>query len=100
MNGSREILSNPTQISCHHGSRPAAVVCCHMLTVKDSVVGFVENSSDPNDLQAWCEACEAMFIGEGDRTERFLAFNDRQIVCDVCYGDLKSRHSRPGAGTS
>jgi hypothetical protein len=64
-----------------------------MIQASDAV-GFIENSSDPNDLQAWCERCEEMFLSEGDKTKAFEEFNDRVIVCCVCYGDLKARHSR------
>ena len=56
-------------------------------------VGFIENSSDPNDLQAWCEGCEEMFLAEGDKTVAFEAFNDRAIVCSICYDELKAKHS-------
>lgn len=80
-------------IQCTHGNRPAALVCCHLVDAKDEVVGFVENSSEPDDLQAWCAACEAMFLREGDRTEAFRAFHDGKVVCDVCYADIKARHS-------
>lgn len=55
-------------------------------------VGFIENSSDPNDLQAWCERCEEMFLAEGDKTEAFEAFNDRAIVCCDCYRAFKAKH--------
>jgi hypothetical protein len=65
-----------------------------MVESKVLPVGFVESSSDPNDLQAWCEDCEEMFLHEDDKTEAFCEFNNRQIVCVVCYLDLKSRHSR------
>jgi hypothetical protein len=57
-------------------------------------VGFVENSSDPNDLQAWCEQCEEMFVAEGDKTPAFEAFNDRAIVCCMCYGVFKAKHTK------
>jgi hypothetical protein len=86
----------PLYVDCGpHGKRVAAVVCCHMIQASQAV-GFIENSSDPNDLQAWCERCEEMFLAEGDKTEAFEAFNDRAIVCCVCYGALKAKHSRKG----
>jgi hypothetical protein len=75
-----------------HGRRVAAVVCCHIIESSDPV-GFVENSGDPLDLQAWCERCEKMFVAEGDKTEAFEAFNDRAIVCCVFYAALKATHS-------
>jgi len=86
----------PLTINCktHGGTCIAAVVCGHMVESKVLPVGFVENSSDPNDLQAWCEDCEEMFLHEDDKTEAFCEFNNRQIVCAACYLDLKSRHSR------
>ena len=68
-------------------------VCRHIIESSD-VVGFVENSSNPNDLQAWCERCEEMFLAEGDKTEAFEAFNDRALVCSGCYGAPKAQHSR------
>ena len=82
----------PLYVDCGpHGKRVAAVVCRHMLESSEPV-GFVENSSDPNDLQAWCESCEEMFLAEGDKTAAFEAFNDRAIVFVVCYSHLKARH--------
>jgi hypothetical protein len=86
----------PLYVDCGpHGKRVAAVVCGHMIGARDAV-GFIENSSDPNDLQAWCDRCEEMFLAEGDKTGAFNAFNDRAIVCCVCYGVLKTKHSKDG----
>jgi hypothetical protein len=84
----------PIYVDCGaHGKRVAAVVCRHMIESSEPV-GFVENSSDPDDRQAWCERCEEMFLAEGDKTEAFEAFNDRAIVCCVCYSALKAQHSK------
>jgi hypothetical protein len=84
----------PLYVDCApHGRRVAAVVCCHMLESREPV-GVIENSSDPNDLQAWCELCEEMFLAEGDKTDAFEAFNDRAIVCCDCYQALKRKHSK------
>ena len=88
----------PLMINCGpHGDRVAAVVCGHMTEVVDRSVGFIENESDPNDMQAWCEECEQMFLREGSMTEAFLSFNKAKLVCVVCYSDLKLRHSRSAA---
>src|SRR5579859_4367265 len=54
-------MPNATVDCGTHGTHPGAVVCRHLVEAKDRVVGFVENSSEPDDLQAWCDACEAMF---------------------------------------
>lgn len=85
---------SPLMVDCGpHGMRVAAVVCGHILKAQDHIVGFIENSTDPNDLQAWCAACEEMLLREGSLTLAFEKFNDRAIVCVVCYQNLKDRHS-------
>jgi hypothetical protein len=88
--------ASPLTIDCetHGDACIAAVVCGHMIDSRVSPVGFVENSDDPNDLQAWCEDCEEMFLREDDKTEAFRAFNRMTVVCAGCYQELKSRHSR------
>lgn len=55
-------------------------------------MGFVENSNDPDDLQAWCLECEKMFVREGSMTPAFLEFNSFVVVCVDCYAQLKARH--------
>lgn len=81
-------------VNCsQHGQQVAAVVCCHMIDASDSV-GFVENSVDPEDLQAWCEKCEQFFLAEGEMTDAFMAFNDFAVVCNDCYQALKKHHTR------
>jgi hypothetical protein len=86
---------SPLSIKCRHGNRPAAVVCGHMLLTTDRVLGFVENGSDPNDLQAWCDECEQFFLRDQALTDEFEKFNDRKIVCDLCYAEMRARHSKP-----
>jgi hypothetical protein len=83
-------------IQCsNHGERPSAVVCRHHIEVHDRSVGFIENSSDPSDLQGWCEDCEAEFLRQGGMTEAFRRFNAFAIVCVDCYASIKARHSTP-----
>jgi hypothetical protein len=80
-----------------HGEQTAAIVCRHHMQVDDHAVGFIENSDDPDDLQAWCDDCERMFLQEGDKTNDFRVFNDFAVVCSNCYVDLRTRHHRePG----
>ena len=70
-----------------------------MILATDSVVGFVENSSDPNDLQAWCDACERMFLVEQELSEAFLQFNDMSVVCDFCYARAQGKTLQTGTVT-
>jgi len=86
--------ATPMMINCGtHGTNVSAIVCRHHLEARDRVVGFIENTDDPLDLQAWCAECEALFLTEGDKTDAFLEFNCFAVVCIECYSRLKSRHS-------
>lgn len=82
---------------CRHGHGIAAVVCGHLAGTGSSGQGFVENSSDPEDLQGWCGACEDFFVREGDMTAAFRAFNNMAIVCTACYYQIKAANEQVGA---
>lgn len=87
------------EITCsEHGVGPPAVVCTHLFHVRTRRVGFVENSSVPDDLQAWCGECERVYRHEGDLTEAFRAFNDFRLVCCGCYARIKEHHSQVNEG--
>lgn len=77
-----------------HGPAKGAVVCRHLVSEADRVLGFVENSPDPDDLQAWCGDCEQVFLEEGEMTPRFREFNGMVIVCEFCYAGMKQHHAR------
>lgn len=89
-------ITKPLTINCGtHGKRVCAVVCKHMLQGEPTPAGFIENSDDPNNLQAWCCRCEKKFLQEGHITEAFKKFNGMVTVCDVCYKEAKSLHTTP-----
>ena len=84
----------PLTIACRHSiKRRAAVMCAHLLATDEPTIGFVENSSNPDDLQTWCTACETFFIREGEMSDAFKAFNDMKVVCDVCYSERKAKRA-------
>ena len=86
--------SDPLMLNCGtHGERASAVVCKHMLHNEPAPAGFIENSSDPADLQAWCYRCEEKFEQEGGMTDAFRMFNAMALVCIDCYKEEKVRHS-------
>lgn len=88
--------ADPLILNCGtHGERVSAVVCKHMLHDEPAPAGFIENSCDPHDLQAWCHRCEEKFEQEGGMTDAFKAFNDMAVVCVDCYEDAKERHCLP-----
>lgn len=88
----------PATIDCEiHGTSRGAIVCRHLLRPTDAILGFVENSSDPNDLQAWCDLCEEMFLREQALTEAFREFNDFAVVCIACYARMKKLHQATSA---
>lgn len=86
--------ASPTIECAEHGQCASAIVCRHHINVRDRAMGFFENSSEPDDLQAWCDECEACFEREGEMTEAFRAFNGMAVVCIHCYLRLKREHSR------
>lgn len=89
--------TGPLMIDCEpHGTRVAAVVCCHLLDHEHAPAGFVENSDDPNDLQAWCGMCEKMFQSEHGMTDAFRDFNAMTVICVACYAEAKAHHSPMG----
>ncbi len=55
-------------------------------------LGFVENSDDPQDRQAWCYACELVYQQEQDMTARFRVFVCHAEVCSACYDEIKAHH--------
>lgn len=90
----RDGAADDRTVECEaHGTRIGAVLCCHLVRPTESALGFVENSSDPGDLQAWCGGCEEMFVREQEMTPAFRAFNDMCVVCVVCYRRMKRLHS-------
>ncbi len=82
-----------TEIECEkHGKSVACVVCSHLVNNEEESLGFVENSSDRNDLQGWCYACEEFFLKAEEMNERFKAFTGITIVCIECYDAIKTHH--------
>ena len=78
-----------------HGKRVPAYVCRHLVNkLDDRVLGFVENCSDPEDLQAWCDDCERLFLDQGEMTAEFIEFNKLKVVCDFCYAKIKTIHTK------
>jgi hypothetical protein len=81
-------------IDCEcHGKSISAIVCGHLVDNSGQPVGFIENSDVPEDLQAWCNACESLFNIEQELTEKFRVFNNMSVVCSKCYQEIKVRHS-------
>lgn len=86
--------TEPLLVDCGpHGKRVSAVVCRHLMGRDQAAAGFVENSEDPNNLQAWCHACEEIFQREDGMTDVFRKFNRMTIVCVECYAEAKERHT-------
>jgi hypothetical protein len=89
----------PSWVECgQHGRSVCAVVCQHLHSAGLRRVGFIENSSDPNDLQAWCDACEESFAREGGLTQKFRHFCGITLICRACYTQLRAVQSEPGRG--
>jgi hypothetical protein len=80
-------------IDCEvHGRGLSAIVCRHLISDSGIPLGFVENSSVPGNLQAWCQKCEKLFLKETALTENFLKFSDLACVCEKCYAEISKKH--------
>ncbi|MEK7484325.1 MAG: hypothetical protein AABZ60_08330 [Planctomycetota bacterium] len=77
---------------CHGRSNIISSVCGHLVQNRGVVLGFIENSDDPEDKQGWCYACELVYLQEEDKTERFHAFTHHTVVCTQCYDEIKMHH--------
>lgn len=85
--------NEPLKIKCEdHDTETAAVVCGHLVKNNNVPLGFIENSDDPDDLQAWCFACEYVFQQEQELSERFKSFAETVLVCTTCYKEIKEKH--------
>lgn len=81
-------------INCEkHGKASTATICSHLLKNNGAPLGFIENSSEPNDLQGWCYACEHVFLQEEDQTRTFMKFCNFSVVCTECYKNIKENHN-------
>jgi hypothetical protein len=47
----------------------------------------------PGRLASLCDACEQLFLHEGERTQAFTEFCNVRLVCVFCYATIKERHS-------
>lgn len=84
----------PSLIDCpEHARQPAAVLCQHLLDRSAGALGFVENSAEPTDRQAWCGRCEELFVAEGGMTDAFRRFHGMKVVCARCYEGARRAHT-------
>lgn len=77
-----------------HETSDSSIICGHLLNNKGNTLGFVENSVEKGNFQAWCFDCESLFLKEVDKTEKFLKFNNMTVVCEACYLDIKKHHEQ------
>ncbi|MET1078799.1 MAG: hypothetical protein ABWY06_12340 [Pseudomonas sp.] len=90
------------KVSCGtHGEVLPAIVCCHLVAASEQVLGFNEpeaDPEDPDDLQGWCDACNAFLEAQDGWNDKSEAFADLKIVCEFCFAALRQRHGRSATG--
>jgi len=90
----KNIKNKYVQCSAHEYRR-IAYACQHLNHT--SKVGFVEpfdtyedmELTEDDELQAWCNECEAVRQEEGEWNERAIEFTQSKIVCEKCYFEMK-----------
>lgn len=84
-----------------HEYRRRAFVCKHLN--HETKVGFEEafetfedmELSEDDDLQAWCNECEAVRQREGEWNDKSEAFAKIKLVCEKCYFAMKELNLGP-----
>jgi len=90
----RSIKNRYVQCNAHEYRR-IAFVCKHLN--HQTKVGFEEafetyenmELEEDDDLQAWCDECEAVRQKEGEWKDSSMAFAGIKIVCEQCYFEMK-----------
>lgn len=83
-------------INCdRHGTNRMAFVCQHLNT--EIKTGFEEafptfkgmELGEDDDLQAWCDLCEAERLRTDGWTDESMKFANIRLVCEDCYFEIK-----------
>lgn len=79
-------------IECsEHGRVPSSIVCRHLLEFGlTRRLGFVLCDPTPNDLVAWCCACEEIARREGANA---ITANQLGVVCQPCLFKIRDAQS-------
>ncbi len=77
-------------VKCSHHSRGFATYVCEHLPANPAQKWF-SNRPDDQDRwpDAWCGACEALFLEEGEWNEKNQQRREIVLVCHHCYENLR-----------
>jgi hypothetical protein len=77
-------------VKCSHHSRGFATYICEHLPANPAQKWF-SNRPDDEDRwpDAWCGACEALFLEEGEWNEKNQPRREIVMVCHHCYESLR-----------
>jgi hypothetical protein len=80
------------KVECaEHGLRHATFVCQHL--ARGSGLGFFcDTTSDDPRPDAWCGACDAVLMADGDWNEENEKVAGITLLCAVCYDEAKRRN--------
>jgi hypothetical protein len=97
-----KLLSKQRRVQCGtHGEVLPAYVCCHLVPCGPAPLGFHEPDPDPDepdDLQAWCDACDEVLEQHGEWNDESEAFAKIRLVCEFCFAALRERHGQVASG--
>ncbi|MBO6935407.1 MAG: hypothetical protein JJ863_10550 [Deltaproteobacteria bacterium] len=75
-----------------HGSCIATFVCTHLSVGVGCGFNHPDDPDDPYP-DSWCDACDALYMREGDWTEAATAFADVTLLCSGCWVAARSRNA-------
>jgi len=76
-----------------HGRVPSSIVCTHLLKFGlTERVGFVLCDDTPDDLVAWCSACDELARQEGPDA---ITAKQLRVVCEPCLFKIRDFQNTP-----
>lgn len=83
--------NNPPIKCSHHPEGFATFICEHLSSTPEQV--WFSNPPDEEDKwpDAWCGACEALFLEYGEWNELNQSKREIVAICHHCYEELRSK---------
>ena len=80
-----------TELHCDaHGPSAGAYLCSHLLQQPVQTWHCNPPTAEEPCPDAWCDACERLFLQEGEWNEKNEGQADIRLVCQRCYDDARA----------
>lgn len=91
-NDEQRVAANSHQVECsHHGGGFAAYICEHLVANPAQKWFSNEPCEDDRWPDAWCAACELLFLEQGELNEKNQPKREIKLICHHCYESLRGQ---------